>query len=111
MERQASTSVAEHSANAYCADIGAIAEQIFNQAACGRHGRIGGDFEVLIIGSAAVPNSSWVWRNMWEYLTQICCECDDFALVGILQPFEDDGCIQPARVGKHHLLDLDITQC
>ncbi len=43
------------------------------------------------------------------HLAQIGCECDDLALVGVLQPFEDDRCVQPARVRQNYLLDLDST--
>ncbi len=39
-------------------------------------------------------------------LAEIGREGDDLRAVGALQPFEDDRGVEPARIGKHHLLDV-----
>ncbi len=39
-------------------------------------------------------------------LAQVSGDGDHFALVGGDQPFENDGCIQPAGIGKHDFFDL-----
>ncbi len=39
-------------------------------------------------------------------LAEIGGEGHDLAGVGLLQPFEDDGGVEPARIGEHHLLDV-----
>jgi hypothetical protein len=39
-------------------------------------------------------------------LPEIGGEGDDFAFVDVLQPFQDDRGIQPARIGKHHFVDV-----
>ena len=39
-------------------------------------------------------------------LAEIGREGDDLAPIGGLQPFEDDGGIEPARIGEHHFFDV-----
>ena len=39
-------------------------------------------------------------------LTQIGGEGDHLALIGFLQPFQDDGRVEAAGIGQHHLLDI-----
>src|SRR5690606_5106147 len=39
-------------------------------------------------------------------LAEVGCERHHLAAVGLLEPLEDDRRIEPARIGKHHLLDL-----
>jgi hypothetical protein len=38
-------------------------------------------------------------------LAEVGGEGHDLAGVGLLQPFEDDRGVEPARIGEHHLLD------
>src|SRR5690606_22145145 len=33
-------------------------------------------------------------------------ERDDFALVGVLQPFQNDRCVKPARIGEDDFFDF-----
>lgn len=40
------------------------------------------------------------------YLTQISGKRDDLAVVGLLQPLEDDRRVQATRVGQNHFVDL-----
>jgi hypothetical protein len=37
-------------------------------------------------------------------LADVCCEGDHFAVVLVLQPFENDGGVQTARVGEDNTL-------
>ena len=39
-------------------------------------------------------------------LAEVGGEGDHLGLIGFLQPFEDDRCVQPARVGEHDLFHL-----
>ena len=56
-------------------------------------------------------------RAQFLTLAKIGGEGDDFALIGGLQPFQDDAGIQPARIGEHDLLhifdahDLSLGKC
>ena len=56
-------------------------------------------------------------RAQFLTLAKIGGEGDDFALIGGLQPFQDDAGIQPARIGEHDLLhifdahDLSLENC
>jgi hypothetical protein len=42
------------------------------------------------------------------HLSQVGCEGDDLAVVRLLQPLEDDGGVEAARVGQHDLVDLRL---
>ena len=41
-------------------------------------------------------------------LAEIGGEGDDLAAIGDLQPFQDDRCVEAARIGEHHLLDVAL---
>ena len=43
-------------------------------------------------------------------LAEIGREGDDLAAIGYLQPLENDGRIEAARIGEHHLLDIALGQ-
>jgi hypothetical protein len=40
-------------------------------------------------------------------LTEVGGERHDFAVVGLLQPLENDRGVEPARIGEHHLVDFN----
>ena len=39
-------------------------------------------------------------------LTQIGGKCHNLAGIGLLQPFKNNGCVETARIGQHHFLDI-----
>jgi hypothetical protein len=39
-------------------------------------------------------------------LAEVGGEGHDLAVVGLLQPLEDDRGVEPARIGEHHLVDF-----
>lgn len=39
-------------------------------------------------------------------LTEVCCEGDNFAVVGFLQPLQNDRGVKASAVGKHYFIDL-----
>ena len=41
-------------------------------------------------------------------LAEVGGEGDDFAAIGLLQPFQDDGGVEPAGIGEHDLLDAAL---
>ena len=43
-------------------------------------------------------------------LAEIGGEGHDLARIGLLQPFEDDRGVEPAGIGKHHLLDVGFIE-
>ena len=47
-------------------------------------------------------------RREFLALAEIGGEGDDLAAISGLQPFQDDRCVEPARIGEHHFLDVAL---